>query len=123
AGFEPAKLSLRLCRPLPLAARAPTQIAWGRIAGMTDDAPARTPLDLLGRLATNEAQLAPGLRLVESYTMRGMLKLLWHGDPTAEEVVLCAGGGMGGFLGPAHGLYLHLGKELARHGVGVVCVD
>lgn len=90
---------------------------------MTDDAPARTPLDLLGRLATDEAQLAPGLRLVESYTMRGMLKLLWHGDPAAEEVVLCAGGGMGGFLGPAHGLYLHLGKELARHGMGVICVD
>jgi pimeloyl-ACP methyl ester carboxylesterase len=30
---------------------------------------------------------------------------------------------MGGFLGPAHGLYLHLGSELARLGVGTVCVD
>jgi pimeloyl-ACP methyl ester carboxylesterase len=90
---------------------------------MTDDAPARTPLDLLGRLSVDEAQLAPGMRLVESYTMRGMLKLLWHGDPTAEEVVLLGGGGMGGFLGPAHGLYLHLGRELARHGTGVVAVD
>jgi hypothetical protein len=90
---------------------------------MTDDAPARTPLDLLGRLAVDEAQLAPGMRLVESYTMRGMLKLLWHGDPAAEEVVLLGGGGMGGFLGPAHGLYLHLGRELARHGVGVIGVD
>jgi pimeloyl-ACP methyl ester carboxylesterase len=90
---------------------------------MTEDAPAKTPLDLLGRLATDEARLAPGLRLVETYTMRGMLKLLWHGDPAAEEVVLLGGGGMGGFLGPAHGLYLHLGSELARLGVGTVCVD
>jgi hypothetical protein len=55
--------------------------------------------------------------------MRGMLKLLWHGEPDAEEVVLLGGGGMGGFLGPAHGLYLHLGRELARHGMGVICVD
>jgi pimeloyl-ACP methyl ester carboxylesterase len=90
---------------------------------MTDDAPARTPLDLLGRLSIDEAQVAPGMRLLEVYTMRGMLKLLWHGDPAAEEVVLLGGGGMGGFLGPAHGLYLHLGRELARHGVGVVGVD
>lgn len=90
---------------------------------MTDDAPARTPLDLLGRLATDEAQLRPGVRLVESYTMRGMLKLLWHGDPAAEEVVLLGGGGMGGFLGPARGLYLHLGTELARLGVATICVD
>jgi pimeloyl-ACP methyl ester carboxylesterase len=90
---------------------------------MTDDAAARTPLDLLGRLSVDEAQVAPGMRLIEVYTMRGMLKLLWHGDSAAEEVVLLGGGGMGGFLGPAHGLYLHLGRELARHGVGVVGVD
>jgi len=90
---------------------------------MTEDAPARTPLDLLGRLATDEVRLAPGVRLVETYTMRGMLKLLWHGDPAAEEVVLLGGGGMGGFLGPAHGLYLHLGTELARLGMGTICVD
>ncbi|HEX7096495.1 MAG TPA: hypothetical protein VF183_11475 [Acidimicrobiales bacterium] len=90
---------------------------------MADDAPARTPLDLLGRMAVDEAHLGPALRLVETYTPRGMLKLLWHGDPSAEEVVLCGGGGMGGFLGPAHGLYLHLGAELARAGMGVICVD
>jgi pimeloyl-ACP methyl ester carboxylesterase len=90
---------------------------------MTDDAPARTPLDLLGRMATDEVTIAPGLRLVETYTMRGMLKLLWYGDPAAEEVVLLGAGGMGGFLGPARGLYAHLGTELARHGTGAVCVD
>jgi pimeloyl-ACP methyl ester carboxylesterase len=95
---------------------------------MTDAAPdpvasGRTPLDLLGRLSTDEQQLAPGLRLVESYTMSGMLKLFWHGDPAATDVVLLCPGGMGGFLGPAHGLYLHLGRELARAGMGVVGVD
>jgi pimeloyl-ACP methyl ester carboxylesterase len=90
---------------------------------MTEDAATRTPLDLLGRLAVDEAQLAPGMRLVETYTLRGMLKLLWFGEPDAEEVALLCGGGMGGFLGPAHGLYLHLGRELARHGTGVIVVD
>jgi pimeloyl-ACP methyl ester carboxylesterase len=90
---------------------------------MTDDAPARTPLDLLARMATDEVTLRPGVRLVETYTMRGMLKLLWYGDPAAEEVVLLAAGGMGGFLGPAHGLYPHLGTELSRHGTAAVCVD
>jgi pimeloyl-ACP methyl ester carboxylesterase len=83
----------------------------------------RTPLALLGRLATTEAELAPGLRLLESYTMEGMLKLLWHGDPSAEEVVVLLGGGMGGFLGPAHGLYLDLGRRLAADGYGVIGVD
>jgi len=89
---------------------------------MTSDG-GRTPLDLLGRLSTDEQQLGPGLRLVESYTMQGMLKLLWHGDPAAEEIVLLCPGGMGGFLGPAHGLYLHVGRELARSGMGVIGVD
>jgi pimeloyl-ACP methyl ester carboxylesterase len=83
----------------------------------------RTPLELLGRLAVSETELAPGLRLVESYTMEGMLKLLWFGDPAAEEVVLLLGGGMGGFLGPADGLYTELGRRLAADGTGVVAVD
>ncbi len=83
----------------------------------------RTPLELLGRLSTSEAELGPGLRLIESYTMEGMLKLLWQGDPAAEEVVVLLGGGMGGFLGPAHNLYLDLGRELAAAGYGVIGVD
>ncbi len=91
--------------------------------GDSSPRPARTPLDLLGRLTTTEQPLAPGLRLIESYTMQGMLKLFWHGDPAAPEVVLLCPGGMGGFLGPAHGLYLHLGRELARAGLGVIGVD
>jgi len=90
---------------------------------MTDDPPGRTPLDLLGRLAVDEAMLSPNLRLVETMTTGGMLQLLWHGDPAAEDVALLGGGGMGGFLGPAHNLYLHLGAELARHGMGAICID
>jgi pimeloyl-ACP methyl ester carboxylesterase len=90
---------------------------------MTGEQQGRTPLDLLGRLSVSAATLAPGMRLVESYTMAGMLGLLWFGAPDAEEVTLFAGGGMGGFLGPAHALYTKLGPELARHGAGAICVD
>jgi pimeloyl-ACP methyl ester carboxylesterase len=90
---------------------------------MASDPPGRTPLDLLERLAVNEARLSPTARLVEAYTTGGMLQLLWHGDPAAEDVVLLGGGGMGGFIGPAHGLYLHVGTELARHGVASIGID
>jgi pimeloyl-ACP methyl ester carboxylesterase len=90
---------------------------------MTDEGRDRTPLDMLGRLSTHEEPIAPGVRLIETYTMRGMLKLLWFGDPSAQDVVLLGGGGMGGFLGPAHGLYAKLGRELARSGAGAICVD
>lgn len=83
----------------------------------------RSPLDLLGRLGHDERQLAPELRLLEIYTTGGLLQLLWHGDPTAEDVVLCCPGAIGGFLGPARGLFLDLGRELASEGVGLVSVD
>jgi pimeloyl-ACP methyl ester carboxylesterase len=90
---------------------------------MTDAPRGQSPLDLLGRLSVHEELLSPGVRLVEAVTMRGMLKLLWFGDPSAEDVALFGGGGMGGFLGPARGLYLHLARELARTGIGAVCID
>ena len=52
---------------------------------MTADAPdepePRPPFEALEPLAVQEADLAPGLRHVEIYTMRGLLTLLWHGDP------------------------------------------
>ncbi len=83
----------------------------------------RSPLELLGRIGHDERQLAPGLRLVEAYTMGGLLQLLWSGDPTAEDVVICCPGAMGGLLGPARGLFLDLGRELAERGVGVITVD
>jgi len=86
----------------------------------------QTPLDLLGVLASQDVMLAPGLRHVEMYTMRGLLTLMWH-EPDGDEVppaalVLC-GGAMGGLLGPAEGLYHRLGVEWAARGVPVLRVS
>lgn len=67
--------------------------------------------------------LTPSLRHFEVFTLRGMLTLLWHGDPAAKSVVLMCGGAMGGLLGPANGLYHDLGVEFGEQGIGVVRVD
>ena len=77
------------------------------------------PLDLLEALARQEVVLAPGLRHVEVYTMRGLLTVLWHGDPDAPGVVIVGGGAMGGLLGPADGLYQWLGEQLGAPGSGI----
>ena len=82
----------------------------------------RSPLQLLDVLAREEVLLAAGLCHVEIYTMRGLLTLLWHGDPAAEQVVLMAGGAMGGLLGPAGGLYHDLGERFAAAGIGTLRV-
>jgi pimeloyl-ACP methyl ester carboxylesterase len=77
------------------------------------------PLDLLEALARQEVRLAPGLRHLEVYTMRGLLTVLWHGDPDAPGVVVVGGGAMGGLLGPADGFYQWLGEELGTPGSGI----
>ena len=77
------------------------------------------PLELLEALGRQEVEVAPGLRHVEVFTLRGLLTVLWHGDPDAESVLLVGGGAMGGLLGPADGLYHWLGEELATPGSGV----
>lgn len=77
------------------------------------------PLDLLDALARQEVVLAPTLRHLEVFTLRGLLTVLWHGDPDAEAAVVLGGGAMGGLLGPADGLYHWLGEELAGHGSGI----
>jgi dienelactone hydrolase len=82
----------------------------------------RSPLQLLQVLATEEVELAPNLRHIEIYTFGGLLTLLWHGDPTAEWVVVMGGGGMGGLLGPAGGLYHDLGLNFAEQGIGTIRV-
>jgi hypothetical protein len=82
----------------------------------------RSPLELLEALAVEEAELAPGLGHVEVYTLRGLLTLLWHGARDARQVVVTCGGGMGGLLGPAGGLYHWLGTELAPLGIGAIRV-
>jgi predicted esterase len=88
---------------------------------MSTDAP-RSPLDLLQALALQERELAPDVRHLEIYTMRGLLTLLWHGPRDAEDVVLTCGGGMGGMLGPADGLYQDLATTFADDGIGTVRV-
>jgi predicted alpha/beta-hydrolase family hydrolase len=77
------------------------------------------PLDRLEALARQEVALGPNLRHLEVFTLRGLLTILWHGDPDAPSVVVLGGGAMGGLLGPADGLYQWLGEELASPGSGV----
>jgi len=78
------------------------------------------PLELLDALAVQEVDLAPGVRHLEVFTMRGMMTLLWHGPRDAAHIVVACGGAMGGLLGPAAGLYQRLGEELAERGIGTV---
>ena len=47
------------------------------------EARGRTPLDAIGPLATQEVVITPQLRHVEVYTLRGLLTMLWHGEPDA----------------------------------------
>src|SRR4051794_19281698 len=82
-----------------------------------------SPLDLLDAMAMQEVELAPGLRHIEVFTMRGLLTILWHGPRDAEHVVAAGGGAMGGLLGPAGGLYQHLGEALAQRSMGTLRVS
>lgn len=77
------------------------------------------PLDLLEALTRQEAVVTPNLRHVEVFTMRGLLTVLWHGDPDAPAALVLGGGAMGGLLGPAEGLYHRLGEELGSPGSGI----
>ena len=80
------------------------------------------PWGLLGAIALQEVELGPALRHVEVYTPKGLLTLMWHGDPSAERVVLMAGGAMGGLLGPANGAWHDVGVALATRGIATVRV-
>ena len=82
----------------------------------------RSPLELLEALTVQEVEIAPDLRHLEIYTMRGLLTLLWHGPADAHDVLVTCGGGMGSLLGPAEGLYHDLGVSLAARGIGTVRV-
>jgi pimeloyl-ACP methyl ester carboxylesterase len=83
----------------------------------------RSPLELLEALAAEEVKIAPGLAHLEIYTLHGLLSVLWHGPRDARDVVITCGGGMGGLLGPADGLYHALGYELAdAHGIATMRV-
>jgi hypothetical protein len=94
-----------------------------------------TPLDAIGVLASQEVEITPMLRHLEIYTMRGLLTILWHarcspggdGEParsgTGGGAIVACGGAMGGLLGPAEGLYHHLGLHLAAQGTPVLRVS
>ena len=78
-------------------------------------------------IATQSAMIAPGVRHLEMFTMRGLVTVLWHQVPanTADRrvaVVLC-GGAMGGLLGPANGMYQELGDRWSARGVAVLRVS
>ena len=75
------------------------------------------------RSCVEEVEIAPGLAHLEIYTLRGLLTVLWHGPRDARDVVVTCGGGMGGVLGPADGIYHALGRELAStHGIATMRV-
>lgn len=79
----------------------------------------QTPLDVLGIMASQQAMLAPGLRHIEMYTMRGLLGILWHepvGDARDVGVVMM-GGAMGGLMGPGDALYNQLGGDFSARGI------
>jgi len=50
-----------------------------------DGVPLRASINLT--LASQEVELAPSLRHLEIYTRRGLLTILWHGDPGTAEVL------------------------------------
>jgi len=74
---------------------------------------------MLGIMASQQAMLAPGLRHIEMYTMRGLLGILWHepvGDARDVGVVMM-GGAMGGLMGPGDALYNQLGEDFSVRGI------
>lgn len=77
------------------------------------------PLELLEALARQEVVITPTFRHLEVFTLRGLLTVIWHGDPDASAAVVLGGGAMGGLLGPADGFYHWLGEELAGPGSGI----
>jgi alpha/beta superfamily hydrolase len=79
-------------------------------------------LAALGVIARQDVAVTANLRHHELATWEGMLTLLWHGDPSARNVVLTCGGALGGVLGPAGGLYHDLGQRFADAGIGVIRV-
>jgi hypothetical protein len=84
-------------------------------------APEADVLSGLGVLGHQGVAIGPNLRHLEIYTWEGLLTILWHGDPAADDVVICCGGALGGLLGPA-GLYHELGEQFAELGIATMRV-
>ncbi|RMH72597.1 MAG: hypothetical protein D6683_13920, partial [Actinomyces sp.] len=93
---------------------------------MPDDdtaTPLRPPLDRLNVLAKVDADLGPAERMVEIYTLEGLLSIWWFGEPGAGDLAIMLGGAAGGYLGPARALYPRLGRWLATQGRAAMIVD
>jgi hypothetical protein len=52
------------------------------------------PLELLEAIGRQEVAVGPGLRHLEVFTMRGLLTVLWHGDPDSPAERLVSGYGL-----------------------------
>ena len=87
-----------------------------------DDTPARSPLELLNAMAKVDGELDETTRLIEIYTLEGLLQIWWFGLPGATDVALMGGGAMGGMTGPGRALYVTLGKALAAEGRAAMAV-
>lgn len=106
-----------------MASAAPSQGADGSGGEGAARGSGMSPLALLSPLSVDEVVVAPAMRHVEIYTPDGLLGLLWHGPEDAAGVVVLLPGGMGGFLGPARGLWHELGVRFADRGIGTIRVD
>ena len=84
---------------------------------------ARSPLELLGALAKSDAEIGEATRLLEIYTVDGLLQIWWFGQPGAADVALLCGGAMGGLTGPGRSLYPTLGSALAAQGRAAMAVQ
>lgn len=82
----------------------------------------QTPLEVIGILASQQAELPGNLRHIEMYTRRGLLSIFWHVPEGAarDAGVVMMGGAMGGVLGPGESLYHCLGVDLAARGIPAV---
>ena len=58
---------------------------------------------MLEALARQEVVLSPTSRHLEVFTLRGLLTVLWHGDPDAEAAVVLPGTRLGRTTGVAAG--------------------
>lgn len=86
-------------------------------------AASESPLTKLRPLAVLTVPVHPGLDHTEMFTSQGLLTILRHGPPDAEQVVVCFGGALGGLLGPDGGLYHRIGEALAVQGIGTIRVS
>jgi uncharacterized protein len=68
------------------------------------------------------AQAEAGILRVRLDTSRGEIEALFHPAEGEGAAVLCVGGALGGFDGPAGAIYDRLGKALLAHGVATLRV-